>query len=287
MHHAQTDPLSIIMKIAIIFGLLASLQAAPDEIWIIEDPSQLSIYNRYEQRLSPEEKSLLNHNGPWRILGKSYTLSDQFTSTIRTEFENKIYYLQTDANNDLVNQTAAGVVKKIQTATIQGDTIRINTRDVLLIEPSGNTAGIEEGTLLRRIFTHQKRIFVLNLRDHHYGWITLTGKENWEIYRPPSTADAYEQYLFDRVDRVIQRFNIRLSRLFEYFNQHKDQQIHPPQWKISGNSEQLTYIFTQSPGDQKFRKSREYLYQELEDLLHGSAYKLTVNDSELVISKAF
>ncbi len=273
------------LQIFIILGLATLIQASAREIWIIEDPAQLSIYNRYEQRLSNSEKSQLIPNAPWIILERNYVLSDRFTTTIKAEVENSLYYLQTDETGRLINESSAGVIEKIRAAKALGDTIRTTADNIILIEPTGSGEPLADGILLHRLFSDQQKIYVKDLTGQRYGWISAADEPSWEIYHPPSSAEAYQRYLFERADRVIQNFNIRLSKLFDHLNQFSNNSIAPPQWINTRDHDILRYTFQTDRKDKFFDRSNNYLYQELKDLLYGSAYTVQLTDRELVISK--
>ncbi len=277
--------LLLLVQLAI-FGLVNAVRAAPEEIWIIEHPDQLNIYSRYEQRLNQIEKSGLKTNGPWRILDKRFLLSDQFTQTIKTEFEQNIYYFQIDEKGDLVNRASAGLIEKINTNKIWGDTIRIIAGEVFFWPPSGTSETLHAGTLLARFFADKGRLYVRDITGQVYGWIAEKDKDRWEIYHPPSLDNAFEAYLFERVDRIVQTSNSRLRKLFEFLNQRYKKKKTPPQWIRYQTPALLRYTFASGSADQDFRRSRAYLFQELTDLLHGTAYKLSTNETDFIISKA-
>jgi hypothetical protein len=59
----------------------------------------------------------------------------------------------------------------------------------------------------------------------------------------------------------------------------------PPQWVNIREDDILRYTFQTERNNQFFSRSNNYLYQELKDLLYGSAYSVQLVDRELVISK--
>ncbi len=269
------------------FGLIIAQRAAPEEIWLIEHPANLSIFNRYEQRLTESEKTHLRSNSPWRILDPHLVLSDQYTITVKAEFERNIYFLQTDDDGDLINQAAAGLIEKINPNSILSDTIRVSENGLILRHMTGIIDSLSSGTLLLRLFKYKQRFYVKNIDTQRYGWIFEKNSDKWEIFHRPSTADAYEQFLFDRIDRVIESYNLRLRKLFEYLNRNNQQQRAPPQWIRSRTQAYLKYTFQINTTDQPFRNSHAYLIRELSDLLYGTSYRVDKENGELVISKSF
>jgi len=269
------------------FGLVVAHRAAPEEIWLIEHPANLYIYNRYEQRLNESEKAHLRSNSPWRILDLNFVLSDQFTRTVKAEFEQNIYFLQTEENGDLINQAAAGLIEKINPNTILSDTIKATTDGLIFRQLPGNVDSLSSGTLLLRFFKYKQRFYVKHIDTQLYGWISEKNSDKWEIFHRPSTADAYEQYLYDRIDRVVAAYNLRLRKLFEYLNRTNQQLKPPPQWIRTRTPAYVSYTFQIDSTGQPFRNSHAYLLRELSDLLYGTAYSVRKVNGELVISKSF
>jgi len=268
---------------AVLSVLATSAADIPDEVWIIGNPSELVVFNRYQQRLTRSECLELPHNGPWWIQNKEFLLSDNFTRTVKVEFENNVYFLQITDDGDLVNQSAAEILEKINPAEIYHDTLRVISENMAMRQPGKTELALRKEGLACRIFRSRNRLFIKDLDSGLYGWIPAKDDAGWVSYHPPSTAEAFEHFLFSRVDRVIRDHNTRIRQLVEYLNARCNKQKNPPQWVMQRSPAGLRYRFgsgTEFPG---FIKSRDYLIQELKDLLHGTGYDLRVDGNLLAI----
>jgi hypothetical protein len=273
----------VVIYIAVFSIITVSAGDKPDEVWIIGNPSELVVFNRYQQRLSRSECLGLPHNGPWWIQHKAFLLSDNFTRAVKTEFENNVYFLQTNDDGDLVNQSSTEILEKINPAEIYHDTLRVISENLMMRQPGNDELSMRREDLACRIFRFRNRIFIKDLDSGSYGWIPEKNDAGWVIYHPPSTVEEYEHFLYARVDRIIQDYNTRLQRLIEYLNTRYNRQKNPPQWVMQKSPAGLHYRFGSGTEFQDFLKSRDYLIQELKDLLHGTGYDLRVDGNLLAI----
>ena len=275
----------VFIHLAILSIISPAAGDPPEEVWIIGNPSGLVIFDRYQQRLTHSESLALPHYGPWWILNKEYLLSDNFTRTVKAEFENNLYFLQLTDDEDLFNQAAAGVLEKIEPTEIYHDTLRIISEKLAMLQPDGSELFLQKDDLAYRIFRVRNRLFIKDPGSGSYGWIQEKKDAGWVIYHPPSTAEAYEQFLFGRVDRIVRDYNTRLRRLVEYLNTRYNKRKDPPQWVKQQSSAGLSYRFGSGMEYPNFEKSRDYLVQELKDLLHGTGYDIHIDGNILAINK--
>ena len=241
---------------------------------IIENPSALIIYNNYEQRLTENEKSHLPEFSAWRIIEKDHIFSDQFTNTIKTEHNRKIYFIQVSSEGQLVNSSLAGQINKFRKAGVQGDTVRIKTSDRLLLRRGDKRIHLSEGMLIKRIFLHRNRTFAKEITGNISGWIEGNGPAHWESYIPESSDLALEKQIFSRIDLIFRSYNIRLDKLFTHLNKLYNKSKASPQWHPEESPSYLKYTMEPQEYINQFSESQSYLIQELNDLLYGNAYQL-------------
>ncbi len=268
----------------VVFAFELEAWSTVSEYWIIEKPAALVLYNQYEQRLTDTEKSLLPGFSAWRILENDHVMSDQFSHTIKTELDRKIYYIQISVEGEPVNGSQAGQINTFKNARVQGDTVRIKNSGRLSLQSGDKQHDLSEGMLIQRIFLYRNRTFARDIAGKTTGWIEGNGPANWEVYLPANSDQALEKQIFSRVDRIFKSYNKRLDKLFTYLNKQYDKSQISPQWIAEKSPLNLKYMLVPLDYRNRFSDSQSYLVQELHDLLYGSAYQLSATDGQIVIS---
>jgi hypothetical protein len=255
------------------------------EYWIIENPAALIIYNQYEQRLNPGEKSTFSAYSAWQILTASQLLSDQFTPAVKTRIDRQLYYFQLSGEGQLLNREQAGKIEIIKNASTLNDTIRLKNSKRFFMDSGQGSRQLSEGQLLIRLFQYDRRIYVRELDGQMSGWLLGGASTDYEIYQVDTKTAAYEKRLFQQADRIFQTYNRRFEKLFSYLNRRDAQSLPAPQWLGSASSAKLSYRLQPTFYHDRFPATSAFLAQELKDLLHGSDYALVVEESEILIKK--
>ncbi len=258
---------------------------ATADFWIIENPAALLLYNRYEQRLTANEKERLATFSAWQILDRDMVLSDQYTRVIKTQLDRDIYFIQISASGELVNRAGAGKISTIKNAQIPGDTVRISSSGRLFIKSGNKRFSLSEGMLLKRLFVHRGTTFGKTLTGQSAGWIEGNGPKNWEVFHSSRNNQAFENQLFSRIDQIFESYNTRFNRLFDYMNQRHNERYTSPQWVSMKSPVDLRYTLEPYEYQTRFPSSRSFLIQELADLLYGSDYHLVEGNDQIIITK--
>ena len=271
---------------ALMLGIVSSVKDSnADDYLIIENPAALVIYYQYEQRLNSNAKTQLRSNSAWRILVRDQVLSDQFTHTLKVTFNQTVYYIQIDDKGYPVNQDNAGEIQKLQNVKSLGDTVQIKTSGKLSIDSGRDRFKLSHGMLLQRLFSYRGKTFVRQIGGQSSGWIVGKSSANWQIFHQEIDETLQEEKLFAQVDRIIERYNTRIEKLFIYLNNQHNLEFVAPQWVVRRSPAYLSYQFQPSDYQKQFNGSRSYLVQEVRDLLYGSAYQLNEQDSHITIRK--
>ena len=277
--------LKILLIFLISFSYYQEAWSALAEFWIIENPSALSIYNNYQQRISDDDKSMLPAFSAWQIIEKNYILSDQFTNTIKTEYNHKTYFIQLSAEGEIVNGSLAGHIQKLRNASLQGDTVRIKISERLSLKSGDKQISLSEGMLIQRIFLYRNKTFARDIIGQNSGWIEGNGPANWDSYIPDNSNQILEKQIFSRIDQIFASYNEKLDKLFNYLNHFYNQSINSPQWNAERSPSYIRYTIVPGEYANQFSNSQSYLVQELNDMLYGSTYQLDATEGHIVISK--
>ena len=256
------------------------------DIWIIENPSELIIYNQYEQSISENEKSELPAYSAWRILDDDYILSDQFTHAIKATLNRELFYIQLTEDGDLVNGSKAGKIDIIKGARILEDTVQVSTNGKILLKVGNTSHIVSEEMLVERLFSYRKRYYARDISRDLSGWVEVDATKHWESYQPDNNNQALEMQLYRRIDNLFSSYNSRLDKLFKYLNDHYGISNPSPQWIAERSPSYLKYVLSPKKYRNKFTDSQKFLIQELNDLLYGSTYHLLASEDQIIIFKS-
>ena len=271
----------------IIFSFLSYGQEALSQLsdyWIIENPSALVIYNNYQQRLTETDKNQIPKFSAWRIIEQDYTLSDQFTHTVKAELNQRIYFIQLSEEATLVNNASAGKIEKYKNAHVQGDTVRIVDSNELLLQSGNKEIDLTEGMLIQRLFLYNHKTYARIITLDISGWIVGDGPAHWARYVPLNLNQKREKQLVIKIDQIIKSYNTRLDNLFTYLNKRYNESRTSPQWRSEQTSTYIRFTLVPREYENQFSASQTYLIRELNDLLYGSTYQLSASNGQILIT---
>ena len=256
---------------------------------IIEHPQQLVIYNQYQQRVSPSEKSAFLSNVPFRILNSNDVLGDGFTRCMKVELGGKNFFLEKDENGTLLGAEGAGARQQYNAAEVLEDTIEILRSDRLVLSDMHllRTADVEVGARILRVFRLDGNVYGKLLgSNERYGWINLgdAASRDWRVAREfgLSVSDQLQKIL-PQIEIRLKEVNEKLNRLYEHFNKKSAQRRQPPQWELRRAGNSISCILLPEGSADQISESSILLGKNFEGLLLGTDLRVAVSPGRLEI----
>ncbi len=258
---------------------------------IIENPAALKIYDSYQQELSYSAKSERLAYAPLQIINENELLGDQITESIHVRLDNRNdFFIIKDNHGEMLNGTQAGSVHTFRKCLIVNDSIYVKKSGLLKLKTALSSMDLTTGNYLKRIFKYQNRYYMLQYSPvKQYGWLTLANNNFWEIIIKQRPKDAVTFLSMDlKIDilNVFNNVNKLYMEYFDFFNQKTRKNDVPPQWNVQITEESLQAEFLPDSLTGGFKSSISSTQRQLENVLIGTPYKLSIERNRLTISNS-
>jgi hypothetical protein len=240
---------------------------------VVERTSSLVIYDGTQRRLAPQDPDYPPPFAPFKIISTNATLSDNFTPCMAVTFDGKKYFLLNDEKHTLIRSGPGGYRRLFQAATEYRDTMQVaGDRMSELLSPAGASGvHLPKGTLFRRWFSADGRLFVRTLADGQFGWIDSSDAGVARLFtanrsRAPRLESGTTSVL-QNLQTIVDDANLLLSRLYALLNQETHLNRPIPQWRITTNHLGWTCRLEPASIADGFAESTRLLAAELRHVL--------------------
>ncbi len=254
---------------------------------LVTNPQAVVLFNKYETRLSSEQKSELGTNLPFKIEKKETTLGDGITPAARVSLNGTVYYLLRDNDGGIIG--ARNGASLYRNCHVAGKMVEAASGAALYprYPSSGSPQKLSVGTELKIIFTYSGMRFAKVSEESAYGW--LRGKTNKPAqaqaatYQPGQTSD---RFLTQRIMSRIEEANKDYRLFFGHFNEFTGKDKTIPEWQCSPGGTGLRCVLEGPKGVEKYLKnSTAHLVQDLKEIALGRSLEVRYEHSELLIRK--
>lgn len=277
------------------FALIIYPQSSLDFL-IVKSPQALTILNKYEQKISSEERNNFLPYSPFQILVQDELLGDQLSKAMKVKYQGEVYFLSKDEKGKLSGIRKAGYYQFFKRAKPLDDTIVILKSKSLSFSSKYGTQGtrsyFKKNDLVIRVLQYRNHYYLLGLGENRqYGWSNLLPNKSWEMYNQggakekiaEASSSPLNSHLRERLISRIQTANKTYKQLFTFFNQLSGQQKAIPQWKMSKDKHQIRFLLTGSNHNSgELGASTKLLVQEIKNMVIGDP--LSVRYAKGVIS---
>lgn len=280
-----------LFSFAIIFGfsVSATAQSAGEKVdfLIVEHPSALLIYNKYQQKLSYQEQAKLLPYHPMQVLEEDTHLNDGYTPCMKVRMDNNTYFLIKDEEGNFVNEGGIGYHSLFQNCTVLQDTAEVLSNRTIFISktPTYQSTNqsqkhfLQKGDRLLRLFSLGGYVYVQTLAaEKDFGWCNLsenTRNQSWRmVHQTIRQQKGIPTEISQRIESNIQEVNFLLEQLFTYFNRETAEDKPIPRWKIDASDTRITCSLNDPQYIGAFPESTRYLMNSLENAVLGTPYSV-------------
>lgn len=274
--------------LALLFAFSGLLPAQTADFLIIENPRELVVYDRFQQRINSRQEIPLAPYEPLQIIDAGGYLSDGFTPCIKVQAEHRLFFLLVDDNRQLVYAERAGFQRVFENCTLLRDTVEVLANQTLYLThnpvpesaPRAQRFYLEKGERLLRLFAHRNRVYVRRIGgEPQYGWSNLANESReraWRVYRrKAAVAGSIPPEIVQRIESRIGEANQVLAELFAHLNGQTGQRRAPPRWIVELEANRLRCILEGAPSPEAFAESARQLAGQLENALSGTPYRVS------------
>ncbi len=255
----------------------ARLRQPSIEYLLVEHVENLLIYNRYQQRITPEERKIIVPFSPMKILDAAAKLNDDFTPCLKVEIQGNVYYLIKVDTLELLGKNKLGMMHVYKDVIPLSDTVRLAAVKMNLITPDKKkTFQLQRGKILERYFRLGGKTFVRLVGSRpQYGWIDLSDPTEYIVIGTKKTPNS-DLPLTDAMQKRIQskliEANTALKALFAYFNAETNTRKTAPQWRFLALERQYACVLEPVEYAEKYSESTRYLAGDIDNILLGTNY---------------
>ena len=282
------------MKMFIVFFLLSGMAVGQtrSDYFIIANPLNYTVYDRYEQPLSDADKARFPPFTPFRVLEQNVTLGDQITHACKCGFGQETYFLIQEEGGGFAGEKSKTGRQVLTSCETIEDTVEVIGSGLQITAPSGRAAAVQNGSRLNRIFKSGGRYYVASLSDRaFYGWSRLEPRSSWKKEeKAQASRPSGDTLISDNIrERVMQRLdeaNNSYKAAFSHFNKITGDEKAIPQWRCetAGACMRCELAGVYKTGDQ-LAESTAILLRDLENTLLGTDFRPVKRDNAIVIER--
>ena len=264
------------------------------DFFVAENPRALTIYNRYQQKISLSESRLFRPFVPMEIVEDNALLSDNFTHCMRVKIGDATFYLLREGNNALMNDQEAGYTGAFRKCLVVDDTVQVMQDRAHTVSPrfrATDEIPLRKNTRVRRLFRKNRSYFVQILGPNtRYGWTYFPPRKQnstWKSYNAgsPVLKNAFPERVSNRVHTKIREVNAILRDLFNQFNAETGEVRPAPQWQVEVMDSQIVCTINDPFYAEGFSKSMQYIVNDLDNVVRGTNLAVRYNDGVIEIKK--
>jgi len=270
-----------------LFYSLSILGQEQADFLLIESPSELVIYNKYEQAITTSEQRLFASYVPLLLQEQETTLSDAFTPASKIKVGRDTFFLVKESAERYRNQEKAGPITVLRNVEIVNDSLQIldssRLQTVNIPGESGKSFDLKNDQQLQRLYRYRGYSFVQTLGiPTRFGWVKLPNRPG-QVWKAVKAAKKTTDISSIRtgIERRVSEANAVYVKLYEHFNRKHNKTLSAPQWQL--NSADKSSILIQLFPENTAGGSTNNLLEKLQRSLTGSLFSATLNDNGILI----
>jgi|GEM_PF-6341781 len=252
-------------------NLLYSQTEDKADFLLIENPVNLTIYNRYQQTLTEKEKLEFEHFTPFLVVESYGSFGDGLRNYIKAEYKGIDYFILAEKEFEPVNSKSAGKIVLLKNKSVIRDTVIIisNNKMTQRLPNSREVANLQSGERLYRVFKDVSEYYVYNLNDGKYGWVKFASfpeKKFWSKEGEVYTAQGmgYLETL-SKIDTRVEEYNKVILALYQHFNEKKQTNLATPYWAVNEQKNYTDILFLDQ--NENFERAYDKMLDEIKKVL--------------------
>jgi len=285
----------MIRKLFLLVFLAFSAAFSQITFYLLPSSSGLTIFNEFQQSLSPEEAAALPPYLPLQLVEREILLGDGISHAAKFRLLGHDFYLLKDNDGRFTGENRKNAPVILSGCVAVGDTIEV-IHSGMRIEPvSGAARTPGQGSLIARIFRKGGRCYVLSTgQSPCCGWSTLEPPTAWrKLQAAGESIESGRKADTAMADGLLQKIRARIfaanesyRKYFTHFDSLTNADKSIPRWTCESSGPGLHYVLS-APynGNDQLAESTRLLRQEIETMLLGSGFVLTGGSGEMVVER--
>lgn len=277
----------ILFPIIIVFSVFPQSGAKKDFL-VVENPSALTIFNKFEQTVTESRKKFFPSFTPFLILNKNEKLSDGFTGVVRTNFRGEEYLILLDIKELTAGNKSENGVYLFENTSVLYDSIQmLKDKIVERIFPESKKIEFKKGQIFSRIFSDKTGTMVLNPYGNYgfYKHENLKEKSDFKILLVDKLVETgLDKIIISEIRNTVNSFNSTLKSINEYISEKRGVTKEVPRFIISEKPNLLLITFEPEASAKLFSQTQSSLLSEIRLLLIGRKINFNERGNSIIIS---
>jgi hypothetical protein len=258
-------------------------------VLLVDHPRELVVFNKYQQRLGPDDAGRLPPFVPIVVLRERDLLGDGFTPCASVEIDREPYFLLRDAGGGLASHGDPGRSEILRDVTLYGDTVVLLAGKALRLRPAGEKGEIQlrPGIRVLRVFEYQSAAYVrLPSVPGKFGWVTLSapsGPPQWREASQEARAGMAPGDLLQRVQPVVDDANRSLRRIYAALTSETGRDDSPPAFRLTRSRTEIRCGLEPAPLTPSYAVSTRALLAAVERVLGGTGLHAEITNGAILI----
>ncbi len=284
--------LSLVRHLVLLtFTTVSSSFSQTSDVWIIEKPEHLVVYDVYQQSVESSQSNAIRPFEPVRVIKARDVLGDSMTPCSKVEVGGEMYYLLLNERGHLAGSALLGTVKVFRGVKFLDDTVEVlQSRKILFQDPvKKNSHFLAGGNFCVRYFSVGGTTYAKIIgQEERYGWLQLPGRERgavWKAAETPQIAQSLSPMIRDRIAKRIRQANLTLSELYLFLSRRTGRKMVVPQWRIQSSGPSMACTFVPDSVAPQFSQSIQTLCTTLQTYLLGTGYDVVSQGNKVLIRR--
>jgi hypothetical protein len=275
--------------VVLLLSVISFSFSQTSDVWIIEKPEHLVVYDVYQQSLGPGHASVIQPFEPIKVLRAGEILGDSMTYCSRVEVGDQTYYLLLNERGHLAGSALLGSVKVFRNVRFINDTVEVlRSGKIDYQEPVNKIRHVlQAGNLCVRCFSFGGLVYAKIVGStEHFGWLQLPAGEqgkSWKVAEVQQTVQGLSPMIRDRVLKRIRQANLTLSQLYWFLDKRTRMAKIAPQWFIQSSSSSIVCTLLPDSIASRYTGSVQNLSLILQTYLLGTGYDVVSQQNKILI----
>lgn len=258
--------------------------ASAAQVYIIEKPSALVIYNSYEARVNDMDKFI--PYSAFEIVKTDELLGDGISEVIKVKYLGETYFILKNEKGKIEYSEKAGQIKKINVISCN-DTLSPKSNPVV---KSGNYPGNKNvSSSFKSVavsqFKYNGYYYLVNSNENVLGWSSIS---SWKKVIKADRKNEKRELSDNQIAMLsekIKEINSLYSKAFNYYNDKLNESKSAPYWKIERNGDIIRFKLRGSSGViRQMEESSQYIVQDFLNILLGEPFDVKYQAGEITVS---
>ena len=260
----------------------ASQQA---DFFIIENPSALTIFSRFEQPLAASRRASLPQYAAFQIVKDKTMLGDEVTAAIRVRMDFAEYFILCDEDAAMLGAGKAGSIQRMRNCAVLGDTVTVARDGAAVLSNPRKRIRLAKGQKVIRVFNSGGRSYCLAAGGAaEYGWCdgdmsALTAAPAPVARREGPISDDIAR----RIARRIESANSTYEKYFAYFNKETGNDKTVPRWDIEQTADMMRCTL-KAAADCRLDESTGYIVRDIEHIVSEQGLAVSRSANTITIA---